>query len=260
MKSNEPLRIVDAVLGRQVGRASSRRIVAFFAAIVLYIGAALIVAWWDPSLEGWAAELAAHVHSELDRSQPVAIEMPPVPPPTPPTPPPAPPPATTPTPRTPSRATPSRAPAPAQAANVVAADPGAPADFSGKTIVTGAAKSFAGGQTATAGTNEKAVPPGPLASGEAKAQAVRLRDGEWSCRWPSEADALDLDEQTVVLKVHVGADGNVRDVRNLDDPGHGFAAAARQCAQRTAFEPALDGSGNPIDAWSPAIRVHFTRQ
>ena len=43
------------------------------------------------------------------------------------------------------------------------------------------------------------------------------------------------------------------------DPGFGFGAAARLCAQRTRFEPARDPAGEMIGALSPPIRVHFFR-
>jgi protein TonB len=86
-----------------------------------------------------------------------------------------------------------------------------------------------------------------------------LDDAQWQCAWPREADAAEVDLQTVVLRVRVNADGSAASVDILQDPGLGFGAAARSCAQQTRFEPAHAFDGKAISALSPPIRVRFTR-
>jgi protein TonB len=156
---------------------------------------------------------------------------------------------------------------PAQAGQLVAASP-EPADFTGTAFIVGSGTSYAGGATTSSGTNRKAA-LGPVAPDTAKsapsssvrsrARAVTLDQSAWNCPWPAEADAEQVNEQTVVLQAIVRADGRAADVNVLRDPGFGFGAAARLCTLRTRFEPALDDAGQPIPAQSPPIRVHFYR-
>ena len=68
-----------------------------------------------------------------------------------------------------------------------------------------------------------------------------------------------MNEQTVLLRAAVRADGRAERVDVLADPGFGFGAAARSCALATRFEPARDPAGQPVAALSPPIRVHFFR-
>ena len=75
----------------------------------------------------------------------------------------------------------------------------------------------------------------------------------------AEADAEQIDEQVVILRVVVSASGDPRSATVLADPGHGFGSAALACAMRTHFTPALDAKGDPTAAASPPIRVRFTR-
>lgn len=251
--------IVDVVLDRQVGRSKQRRVAAFVAAIVLYASLGLVVVWWDPSLEAWAAEIASHVHAELDRTQPVSVEVPPPPPPPVRAPAPAPVPATSA--RAPAPTPTSRPAPPAAAAKVLAADPAAPADFTGTPIVSGTAKQYAGGATSATSPHDH---PSPAAAGppaDSKARPVGRRgDSEWRCPWPSEAESLELDTQSATIRIRVSATGDVLDIRSVDDPGYGFGRAARACAQGTRWEPALDDDGTPIERWSPPVIVRFERR
>ena len=158
----------------------------------------------------------------------------------------------------------------AQAATVVAQHPapGAPVDLTADTVVTGTANAYAGGVTASTGTSISAVPekrsanaPGaafPLAPPD-RSSPVSLESEHWSCPWPREADAEQIDEQTVVLRVFVDRTGAAATVTVLADPGHGFGPAAAACAMRTRFTPARDRRGEPIPSTSPPIRVRFTR-
>jgi periplasmic protein TonB len=204
--------------------------------------------------------------------QHVDLEAPPPPPP-PPTPPPPPPKAEPPpvaheAPRAPAPSTP---PPPAEAGKVVAAAPDAPADLTGDVFVTGPGTAYAGGATTSTGTNKEAVttgpvgppdaPPGPPARppGPDRSKAVALADDDWSCPWPHSAEAEDIDEQAVVIRVVVRVDGTVESAQVVTDPGAGFGAAALECARRSRFHPALDHEGKPMRATSPPIRVRFTR-
>jgi protein TonB len=158
----------------------------------------------------------------------------------------------------------------AQAATVVAQHPapGAPVDLTADTVVTGAANAYAGGVTSSTGTSSSAVPekrsadaPGaglPLALPD-RSSPVSLESENWSCPWPREADAEQIDEQTVILRVVVDRTGAAATVTVVADPGHGFGSAAAACAMRTRFTPARNRSGEPVRSTSPPIRIRFTR-
>jgi protein TonB len=88
---------------------------------------------------------------------------------------------------------------------------------------------------------------------------VSLDRAAWSCPWPAEADAQQIDQETVVLRVAVRPDGRVERVEVVSDPGFGFGSAARLCALATPFQAARNVAGEPIGALSPPIRVHFFR-
>jgi periplasmic protein TonB len=162
--------------------------------------------------------------------------------------------------------------APAQAGAIIARDndPNAPVDLSADAFVTGTASAYAGGVTASSGTSTHAVsqlaeplapppPPAAVAKAPLLTRPVELSGDEWQCPWPREAEAAEIDEQTVTLRVRVDTAGRARSVSLLADPGSGFGAAARTCALQTRFSPALDREGNPVVANSPPIRVRFTR-
>ena len=257
-------KIVDQVFARRhPGEPRRWLIAALVVAAVYALLFEVVPLAAAPSLEDWAARVAARVHSELDRDREIAIESPPPPPPPPPVAPPAPPPR-------PARAVALRArssarpPAPAQTASVIARAPEAgPLDMTATTFVTGTASTYAGGASTSSGTNQHAVEGRDVsASGSrqgGRARAVSLDEASWACRWPHEAESAELDEQTVMLKVNVDADGGVQEAKILADPGSGFAQAARTCALHTRFRPALDADGHGVAAWSPPIRVRFVR-
>lgn len=171
-----------------------------------------------------------------------------------------------------SRPAPKEAPAsppsePAQAGEVIAAkEAQAPLDFTGFDIASGQAPRYAGGVTASSGRSTTAVAPGGgngtegSGPGTSAARPVQLPARNWSCPWPKEADALRIDEQTVVLRVVVTPEGGVTSAELLSDPGHGFGQAALTCARRARFEAAMDRNGQRYLATSPPIRVRFTRR
>jgi protein TonB len=154
----------------------------------------------------------------------------------------------------------------AQAGHLAAASP-EPADFTGTAFVVGVGSSYAGGTTTSHGTSKTParglVAPGGTGDGagaaRSQARPVSLDQEAWNCPWPAEADAQQVNEQTVVLRATVHADGRAERVDVLADPGFGFGSAARLCALATRFEPARDPAGKPMTSLSPPIRVHFFR-
>ena len=156
----------------------------------------------------------------------------------------------------------------AEAAPVIARSPDSrgPVDLTADAVVTGKATAYAGGATASTGGSSSPVaeassPPRPAAHSPTagRSSPVSLASESWSCPWPAEADAEQIDEQLVILRVVVSASGDPRSATVLADPGHGFGPAALACAMRTRFTPALDAKGDPTAATSPPIRVRFTR-
>jgi protein TonB len=283
-------RLFEAVFGEQRPRRARARWSAHFTAWSVALGFHLVLFIaanrTEPSLETWSARIAALIHADLVAQAPVAIESPP--PPTPaaepePEPEPAqpepqaPPPVARPSSqRAPDKPAPPSSPVeatpPAQAASVIAseAEPEGPVDLTDNTFVTGTASAYAGGATARDGTSATRVAPqapratsdhaAPAAGpGSSKARTVQLPDSGFRCSWPQSAVAEDIYEQFVVLRADVRADGTAERVTIIDDPGHGFGAAAVKCALSTRFMPARNERGEPIRALSPPIRVRFTR-
>ncbi|MGD0526175.1 MAG: energy transducer TonB [Polyangiaceae bacterium] len=182
----------------------------------------------------------------------------------------------------PARVTPHEAPppppSPAQAAKVLTAEPkpDEPLDLTGNTIVTGNADTFAGGFTASNGTNPNAVhtmpsqagvsggtgkpqAAAPAPAGPDRSRGASLSGGsQWSCPFPSEADTAQIDEAFVSLQVDVQPDGTPTAVRITQDPGNGFGREARRCAMNKHYQSALDHDGTPISGTWKA-RVHFSR-
>jgi len=257
-------RIVDLVFAGEPG-GRVRRLAAGGACVVaLYASAILVVGHFGRSGASICAEMAARVHDAIAAERAVDVTPPPKPPP----------PAETPP--TPHVAEPAlrehvhaaaahHAPAaPAQAGQIAAAST-SPVDFTGSAFVVGSGPSYAGGATTSSGTNRKpatgAVAPSGTGDGTARSRArpVSLDQAAWNCPWPAEADARQVDQETVVIRVAVGTDGRADRVDVLQDPGFGFGPAARQCALATRFGAARDPAGAPIAALSPPIRVHFFR-
>ncbi len=264
-----PPSIADLVFAGEPRTAGRRLGGALVVVITLYAGGYAVVKGMGRSLGPWTAEMAARVHDAIALDRTVDMTPPPPPPPPPSREPPTVTRAVVSAParaaRTPRAARPAPA-APAQAAQLAAAAP-APADFTGTAFVVGSAATFAGGTTTAHGTSRAPVTgvvapdatKGSGVAGPSRARAVSLDEAAWSCPWPAEADAQQVNEQTVVLRVSVRADGRAERVEVLSDPGFGFAAAARLCAMATRFEPAHDSEGQPVAASSPPIRVHFYR-
>ena len=289
-----PPSVAKAVFDAVPGARGNHLGVATLATLCLHLAFGAVLMSVEPSLEQWSAELALAVHSAL--SQDVIVEAPaalvapepaPETPPIEPSPPPPPPPPPPPSPahlppKAAARATapePSSEPSssvPTRAARVLvrAAEAENAVDTG---FVRGDADPSAGGETAESGevptkppTPEAATsqspppespsfaPPTPDA-GPRRSRAVSLAAGRWRCDWPAKADDAQIDEQSVVVRVFVDVDGNVLDVRVQVDPGDGFGEAAAVCARAATLRPALDSDGRPVAAWSPPIRVRFSR-
>jgi protein TonB len=258
-----PDRIVDLVFAGEPGGRVGRLVIGSACVVSLYACAILVVGHFGRSGASLCAKMAARVHDAIAAERAVDVAPPP----------PAPPPAQTPP--LPHVAEPvihehvhqaaaHQAPAaPAQAGELAAAST-SPLDFTGSAFVVGSGPSYAGGTTTSSGTNRKPVtgPVAPNGAGEvarSRARAVSLDQSAWSCPWPAEADARQVDRETVVIRVAVAADGHADSVDIVEDPGFGFGRAARQCALATRFGAARGPAGDPIPALSPPIRVHFYR-
>lgn len=169
-------------------------------------------------------------------------------------------------------------PAPAQAAKVLVAkeDPDEPVNLTDNTVVTGDGSATYGQQSAQGkgdtptmarnaslqgtpggkgtGTAAPAAPPGPDLS-----RPVGLIGGAtWSCPFPPEADADQIDQAVVTVQVTVKPDGSALSATVVSDPGHGFGRAARICALARRYQPALDRTGTAILS-SNAVNVRFSR-
>jgi protein TonB len=256
--------ITDLVFAGKTGGGARRLSLGAVTVLVGYVGVFVVVSRFGRSAGPWSAEMAARIHEAVTSETAVDVTPPPPPPP---------PPVASPEPKAESprlarvpHAPHARPAAPAQAGQLAAASP-EPADFTGTAFVVGVGSTYAGGNTTSHGTSKTpargTVAPGGTGDGATRARSqarpVSLDQEAWNCPWPAEADAQQVNEQTVVLRATVGADGRVEHVDVLSDPGFGFGSAARLCATRTRFEPARAAAGEPIAAVSPPIRVHFFR-
>ncbi|HVY38376.1 MAG TPA: ferric siderophore ABC transporter substrate-binding protein [Polyangia bacterium] len=264
------LPIAELVFAGEPGGRLRRLTLGAVAVLALYTAAVLVVRQLGRSGASVVAELAAQIHDAIAAQRSVDIKLPPPPPPPPPAPAPEAPVATA----APAvahnhvRAVAHHAPAaPAQAGQIAAATE-APLDFTGSAFVVGSGSTYAGGASTAGGTSRTpatgAVAPGAHGDGQvaahSRARPVSLDQASWNCPWPAEADARQVDQETVVIRVAVRPDGRVDRADVLDDPGFGFGRAARDCALSSrAFTPALDTSGAPVAGLSPPIRVHFYR-
>jgi len=259
--------ITDVVFAGERGGRDARLAACALAVVIMYGAALGLSEVLGAPVANWSAEMAARIHDEIARERAVDLSPPPrplAPPPEPPAAPPAPAVVRAPRPaRAPTRAVAPSPPAQAGKLTAVTADP---VDLTGASFVVGGAATFPGGVTAAPGKGSQPGTAPSAARGDAqqgrgpsRARAVSLDQAAWSCPWPAEADAEQVNERTVVLRVRVQPDGRAQTVDVLSDPGFGFGAAARACALATRFEPARNPDGQPIAALSAPIRVHFYR-
>jgi protein TonB len=252
-------------------------IAAFLLAILIHGTASAKTLMNSPELFNWAREMENRVAINLTETIDIETEKPKPPPPPEPPPPeeekakPIEPPIQKDVPPPPP-------PEAAQAGKVLTQepDPNAPVDFTGDGFVTGTGESYAGGSTqaggkgthpvynpngrATGVPNGTGAPAPTVQTGPDRSRAAgRAGADEWHCDFPPEADAEQIDEAYVTLQVVVGPDARPKKVTVLQDPGHGFGRMAYQCAQRESYNAAYDHDGNPIEAETKPIRVHFQR-
>lgn len=232
-----------------------------------------IVRWNRGIKDAIAATLAQTYEVEVDKT-------PPPPPPAPEPPKEEPPKEETPPPQAPPPKADAPPPPPvaAEAAKVLTAENNDPVDLTGNTFVTGSGSTYAGGTTQAGGTSKQAVynpaaaatgkpggtgtapSPAPV-GGDDKSRGAGLVGGtDWrDCPFPAEADAEQIDQAYVTLRVSVRADGSAETVEIIQDGGHGFGREARKCAMRKKYATALDRSGTAIPGQTKPIRVHFER-
>jgi periplasmic protein TonB len=271
----------DDPLGRiiDVGSRSARTgiLIGLLCALIIHGAGAREAYLLTTGLGEWASSLRLAIHEHLWTNYEVEVLNPP------------PPPAAeekteepvkAPRPPAPAKAAPNEPPpAAAQAGKVLTreAAPDEPVDLTGNSFVTGNADTYAGGVTASTGTADRAVrDPNatgdgvPGGKGKAKqdvaedapdmSTAPTLPPGRnWQCAFPPEADTDQIDFQIVPILVTVGPDGSAKSVKIISDPGHGFGRAARECALRQRFTPALDRQGRAVAGTTPPINVKFTR-
>jgi protein TonB len=263
-------RIVDIVFAGEPAGRGRRSGISFAAVLFAMCAVGVLMGRQGPSAGPWSAEMAARVHDAIAAERSVELTPPSAAPLVTPQ-------STLPLPAAhaprqalkglkPSSHVRPASTAPARAVALAAALD-APVDFTGTAFVVGNSASHAGGTTMRSGTGQTPV-TGAVAVGSddveqptsrSLARSVSLDQSAWSCQWPSEADAQQIDEQTVVLRVTVRPDGRAERADIVSDPGFGFGQAARVCALATRFEPARDSAGLRIGATSPPIRVHFSR-
>lgn len=172
--------------------------------------------------------------------------------------------------RAPSKAAPPAPASPQLAADVPGGAEQVPVDFT-STVVSGLPTGIQQGATgrrlgsgtgrgsfpAHGGRSSKGVAGESLGPDRSGGVAV-LGGRAWSCPFPPEADQAGVDRAVVALSVLVGPDGHVQDLQVLNDPGHGFADAARRCALGKRYSPARDRRGRPI-AGRVQLRIRFVR-
>ncbi len=77
----------------------------------------------------------------------------------------------------------------------------------------------------------------------------------WDCEFPPWAKVGGV----VRMIATVQADGTAADAEIISDPGHGFAAVARECAMRQRFVAARDEHGKPTLGRTGPFNVRFVR-
>jgi protein TonB len=276
-----PLVSDEDPLGRilEVGSKSGRTglLIGLLSALIIHGAGARQAYLLTTGVGEWASALRAAIHDHLWTTYEVEVPAPPAPPPPAEEKPDEP--VKAPRPPAAAKAAPAEPPpAAAQAGKVLTreAAPDEPVDLTGNAFVTGNADTYAGGVTASTGTDTRAVRD-PNATGDGvrggkgttkNAPAEEAADlssgpalppgGSWSCPFPPEADTDQIDFQIVPILVTIGPDGSVLSAKVMTDPGHGFGRAARECALRQRLVPARDRQGRPIAATAP-LNVKFTR-
>lgn len=139
-------------------------------------------------------------------------------------------------------------------------------------VLTAVERMKAGGASSIAfGTVVAAPPATTTAAGQAAAPTAKAAGPvtgptpaphasipagtKWDCPFPSAGGGRS--EANVLVRVHVENDGKPLSVDVLEDPGAGFAEAAKACALGKAYEAARDVNGQPIRATTFPFYIHF---
>jgi periplasmic protein TonB len=170
-------------------------------------------------------------------------------------------------------------PAAAEAAKILTAeaDPNAPLDLTGFTMLSGNAERSPGGLTAASGTSKKPVydraaqadgvgsskqnvpTKAVAASAPDLSRAANIAGGtSWNCPFPTEADLEQINYRRVEILVNVSASGTAEQVSVLKGGDVGFGRQATNCALKKRYAPALDRSGKAI-ASTLRVNVGFQR-
>jgi periplasmic protein TonB len=261
-----------------LGRNASRVVpLTLFVAFAMHGTAAARAAFIPIELMRWSQAIGREIQTRIVETYDIDVAKPPEPPPPPPPEPEKDEPKVAPAPREAKVDTPQPAAEAAKAGAILAQqpDPNEPVDLT-NAFMTGNADTYAGGVTQSTGTSDSAVyarkvapggspggtgkAPGPPATAVDRSRAASLAGSkDWKCDFPPEADIDQVDQAFVVVMVATRADGSPDHVSILSDPGHGFARAARICAMKEHYDPALDHDGNPVAGQTKSIRIRFER-
>jgi periplasmic protein TonB len=267
---------MQAVLGLDGSGQNVVRL-CLLAAFFIHGTAAARAAALPLELMQWSQAIGRAIHVRITEVYDVDLLKPEPRPPPPPAPEPEPPKEEPKAPRLKPSEPPPAAAAAAKAGAVItqAPDPNEPVDLT-NSFVTGNADSYAGGVTQSTGTSDSAVRAlnvapggrgngaaaveGPSGNGPDRSRPARLAGSkDWKCDFPPEADIDQIDQAFVIVQVATHADGTPDHVTILQDPGHGFARAARVCAMKEHYDPAFDREGNAVAGSTKSIRIRFER-
>lgn len=84
--------------------------------------------------------------------------------------------------------------------------------------------------------------------------------GNWNCRWPQAAAALESHEERVLVEVSIDRRGRIRSAKVIRDPGFGFGAEALRCARKQRYRPARDARGQAVGPRKILLGVNFQRE
>jgi periplasmic protein TonB len=243
----------DAILALADRSATGRAVAVFVVAIAMHVGVAASLGRVPVH-----HALAPPRETTLEVEPPKEVLAPPEVPPEP-TPPVATPPVAR-APSAPARATRQAAtPTPAAGVDV---DPG-PDDAPPFPAGTGTARIGPPptppiGPTGTPSGSGNAPPPPPLPVDRSRKPGL-AGSREWACPFPPEADAENVDEALVTIRVEVDANDRVAKVTILSEPNvQGFGREARRCAFARKWTGARNRDGIPIDG-SLTMQVRFRR-
>src|SRR6476620_7172184 len=81
---------------------------------------------------------------------------------------------------------------------------------------------------------------GPVPTPTDRESRAKDPSHNWSCEFPKEAEQTKVDDVRVRLEIEIGPNGRAISATAVDDPGNGFARAARDCAMIQHYVVSLD--------------------